>query len=375
MIDIGPANPSQPNRSGITCFRSFIRGEAIRRLLDPLSIPYQWRGKSRKGQDEAYWTQTHYYRTATTYIEPAILNQTRSSPSSYYSSTASIPPTPSNMSLAPTTAPPLPAILCLHGGGSNSTVFRIQTRRLQWALGSHFRFVFAQAPIEGTPGMGMLPVFASCAPFYRWVSRRFRMGDGETEIPPPEEVEAIDRVLEDVISKEGGHEAFVGVIGFSQGARLAPGLILRQLVEVRDTGESKWGFKFGLVIGGPFPPICLVQGTEVEDYELLKQVPIVNAWGRDDPVRTGCKPMVSCSLSLKICVGLEPGHNPIPLCTGFCKNQVLRNKKLFPIPCLINHSQLRKSRDTLTGILSLRSAIGWERGVCSWILKGDIICR
>src|SRR5271154_2020825 len=67
----------------------------------------------------------------------------------------------------------LPAILCLHGGGSNSTVFKIQTRRLQWALNSQFRFVFAQAPHEGTPGMGMLPVFASCAPFYRWVTRRY----------------------------------------------------------------------------------------------------------------------------------------------------------------------------------------------------------
>ena len=148
--------------------------------------------------------------------------------------------------------------------------------------------------------MGMLPVFASCAPFYRWVNRRFRLGDGDTEIAPADEVADIDRVLEEVISKEGGYEAFVGVIGFSQGARLAPGLILRQLVEVRETGESKWRFKFGVLVGGPFPPICLTEGTEVGDYELLKRVPIVNAWGRDDPVRAGCKPMVSHPIPSKL---------------------------------------------------------------------------
>src|SRR2546423_10941319 len=98
----------------------------------------------------------------------------------------------------------LPAILCLHGGGSNSTVFKIQTRRLQWALNSQFRFVFAQAPIEGTPGMGMLPDFASCAPFYRWVSRRFKVGDEDREIAPQEEVKTIDAILDKVIMENGG---------------------------------------------------------------------------------------------------------------------------------------------------------------------------
>jgi len=80
-------------------------------------------------------------------------------------------------------------------------------------------------------------------------------------------------------------------MGFSQGARLTPGILLRQLLEVRAYGESKWKFKFGVVIGGPFPPISLTPPDMEIDYELLKQMPIVNAWGRDDPVRAGCVPM------------------------------------------------------------------------------------
>jgi predicted esterase len=185
----------------------------------------------------------------------------------------------------------LPAILCLHGGGSNATVFKIQTRRLQWALNSQFRFVFARAPIEGTPGMGMLPVFKSCAPFYRWVSRRFKAGEADHEITPQEEVEAIDAILDKVIEENGGYQSFAGVIGFSQGARLTIGLLLRQLLEIRDYGESKWQLKFGVVVGGPFPPISLTPPEMEIDYELLKQIPTVHAWGRVDPVREHCKPM------------------------------------------------------------------------------------
>lgn len=213
----------------------------------------------------------------------------------------------------------LPAILCLHGGGSNATVFKIQARRLLWNLDKQFRFVFVQAPIEGTPGFGMLPVFASCAPFYRWVNRRFQAGESDVEVTPRGEVEAVDRVIVAAMEANGGVDSFRGLVGFSQGARLVAGLLLRQKIEERDLGASRWKFAFGVMIGGPFPPIAFPlakttntdtetgadtatatspttttteeqdDGTvKVADYELLKQVPTVHAWGREDHVREGC---------------------------------------------------------------------------------------
>lgn len=187
------------------------------------------------------------------------------------------------------TGSPLPAILCLHGGGSNATVFKIQTRRLYWVLEKQFRFVFAQAPIEGTPGHGMLPVFASCAPFYRWVTRRFKAGESDIEGTPQSEVEAIDKILFDVMEANGGVDTFKGVIGFSQGARLVAGLLLRQKIEERDLGASKTKFAFGIMIGGPFPPIALSETVDPADYKLLTEIPTVHAWGRDDHVRPGCE--------------------------------------------------------------------------------------
>jgi predicted esterase len=207
----------------------------------------------------------------------------------------------------------LPAILMLHGGGSNATVFKIQSRRLLWNLEKQFRFVFAQAPIEGTPGHGMLPVFASCAPFYRWVNRRFKAGESDVEPTPADEVATLDEILTRVMEQNGGVSSFRGIIGFSQGARLVPGLLLRQAEMKRNTGSATTNFAFGVMIGGPFPPISLSQNPSTEDYELLKEFPTVHAWGRDDHVKPGCvELMKACDADHCFQMDFEGGHH-LPL--------------------------------------------------------------
>lgn len=186
-----------------------------------------------------------------------------------------------------------------------------------WNLQGQFRFVFAQAPIEGTPGFGMLPVFASCAPFYRWVERRFKLGEAETEETPQDEVAGLDRILEKVMEENGGVKSFVGLMGFSQGARLVPGLLLRHLVlQKTRLGGSPYNFKFGVMIGGPYPPICLHEEVKVEDYELLKAVPTVHAWGRDDHVKSGCEELWKvCEGDVCFQMDFEGGHH-MPLKDG-----------------------------------------------------------
>jgi predicted esterase len=231
----------------------------------------------------------------------------------------SLPVTSSRVPSTTLTSPPspstahLPAILCLHGGGSNSTVFKIQTRRLYWRLSSRFRFVFVQGPLGGDPGWDVMPTFESLKPFYRWVSRRFQIGDGGHEVTPQKEVQVIDQIILEAMEENGGRDSFVGVMGFSQGARLAAGMLLRQQLELRHYGASKWGFKFGVVIGGPFPPIALnAEGIEL-DYSVLGQVPTVHAWGRDDPVRWGAKDMAdACDSPNTFVMDFAGGHH-LPL--------------------------------------------------------------
>ncbi|EHK97152.1 hypothetical protein M7I_7106 [Glarea lozoyensis 74030] len=46
----------------------------------------------------------------------------------------------------------LPRIMCLHGGGTNAKIFRMQCRALIAQLKSEFRFVFAEAPFISEAG-------------------------------------------------------------------------------------------------------------------------------------------------------------------------------------------------------------------------------
>jgi predicted esterase len=70
---------------------------------------------------------------------------------------------------------------------------------------------------------------------------------------------------------------FVGVLGFSQGAKLAAGLLLEQQVRKRE------GFRFGILLMGISPP--LVSGLSDEDKKTRIAVPSVVVLGKEDPWR------------------------------------------------------------------------------------------
>ncbi len=123
----------------------------------------------------------------------------------------------------------------------------------------------------------------------------------------------MDAIILRAMEENGGRSSFVGVMGFSQGARLAAGLVLRQQLEIREMGFSKWGFRFGVVIGGPFPPFALVDEDWELDYTLMGQVPTVHAWGRRDQVRQGAKELADvCDGANTFVMDFEGGHH-LPL--------------------------------------------------------------
>lgn len=54
-----------------------------------------------------------------------------------------------------------PAIICLHGHGSNGAIFQYQSRKITQVLGTRFRFLFIDSPITTPhPGVGVQPYFA-----------------------------------------------------------------------------------------------------------------------------------------------------------------------------------------------------------------------
>lgn len=120
-------------------------------------------------------------------------------------------------------------------------IFRIQLRRLVSALRQHFTFVFVTAPLEGAPGPGVIPAFTDCGPFYRWMAP-----EGEDQVPLQIQVR---RLLRETMEEDRGN--FVGVLGFSQGGRMAAGLLADQ-EEGENEGMPEW--KFGVMLCGSYPP-------------------------------------------------------------------------------------------------------------------------
>lgn len=167
-------------------------------------------------------------------------------------------------------------------------IFKIQTRRLQFALRSNFRFVFVDAPFKSLAGPGVLPVFEGCDPFFRWV------------VPDDQDQERgqlrVRQVLRDAIRMDEGYGGFVGVLGFSQGGRMVAGL-LADLQEGEDMGLPHW--KFGVLLCASHPPLSMSSSRpatakpmgEVDGHGPLREpsedeiihVPTVHVRGTLDP--------------------------------------------------------------------------------------------
>ena len=216
---------------------------------------------------------------------------------------------------------PLPCILCLHGGGSSSTIFKIQARRLINQLAPHFRFIFVDGPHECPAGPGILPTFENIQPYHRWYLGNWnRISSTDYHLMPKEEVDAVDSVILRAMEEtEGGVGSFVGVMGFSQGARMAAGLMLRQqrLMPGKANKPLKGcRLKFGVLIAGPYPPITMADAADEPeshgDYAPLQTIPTVHAWGRDDQFHDRITRMADCCDSTETFILEYPGGHHMP---------------------------------------------------------------
>ncbi|KAL8965895.1 MAG: hypothetical protein Q9183_003631 [Haloplaca sp. 2 TL-2023] len=200
----------------------------------------------------------------------------------------------------------LPCLLCLHGGGTSAHIFSIQTRRLQKALAKHFRFVFVDGPFECPAGPGVLPFFEGMGPYRRWIDED---GDERGQVRP---------LLQRTMAEDGGN--FVGVLGFSQGARLALGL-LHEKQEKKAEAFTEFGF--GVFICGTYPPLGIssalfpatptvqfeTQYWEVKHQSILN-MPTVHVLGYKDPFLYKSRLLAQCSEpSSTTVMGFNMGHH------------------------------------------------------------------
>lgn len=210
----------------------------------------------------------------------------------------------------------LPRILCLHGGGTNSRIFRAQCRIIRRHLEHSFRLVFPDAPYFSKPGPDVTSVYAEWGPFRSWMKPQpggtannpFSMPPGRAkDVVMPvhdsdaaEVINAIDGSLADAVradDRAGATGEWVGLLGFSQGAKMAASLLLREQDRMESAGMTYQSmlrpsrgpmFRFAVLLAGRGPLVTLDPdcqaffGREEEVQEAILRLPTVHVHGLQD---------------------------------------------------------------------------------------------
>jgi pimeloyl-ACP methyl ester carboxylesterase len=148
----------------------------------------------------------------------------------------------------------LPRILCLHGGGTNANIFRMQCRVLARMLQPYFRLVFAEAPLAALPGSDVTAAYKDYGPFKAWL----RVRDEDPVLDAHHIVSKIEdslkaaRITDDC---RGATGEWVGLLGFSQGAHLAASILANQQELGRRAGDdaARPVYRFGVLLAGRGP--------------------------------------------------------------------------------------------------------------------------
>ncbi|KAF4633630.1 hypothetical protein G7Y89_g4499 [Cudoniella acicularis] len=140
----------------------------------------------------------------------------------------------------------LPRLLCLHGGGVTAQVFRLQCRSLIKALSPYFRLVFADGPFVCAAGPGISPVYAGYGPYRRWL----RWLPEHPEVGDRDAAAAIEKCIRMAMEADdvaGGRGEWVGLLGFSQGGKVAASMLFEAQTRQDNIRRSRWrgGFEEG----------------------------------------------------------------------------------------------------------------------------------
>lgn len=152
--------------------------------------------------------------------------------------------------------------------GVTAEIFRLQSRGFIASLAPHFRLVFADGPFLSEMHEDLKVVYGSMGPCRRWA----RWVEHHPPIDNDFCVEQMEQSLETAMDADAGTGEWVGVLGFSQGAKLAFSILLEnQMAEQADPSTrgfagARW--KFGIIMAARAPPYTLSARTKGNQYFL-----------------------------------------------------------------------------------------------------------
>lgn len=212
----------------------------------------------------------------------------------------------------------LSRILALHGGGTNKRIFRAQCRVLEASFKAHgFRLVYAEAPFPSVPGPDVVSVYSEWGPFKAWLR------SPDVIVPERQDIHAIEDAISSAMHADnqlGANGALVGVMGFSQGGRVAASLLLQQQ-QRRVLGGLSFGF--GLLLAARGPLLDLSPEFKMCENHTRLSIPTVHVHGLSDPGLECHRQMYEfcCDLETTRLVLWDGGHR-LPIKTTDVKKVV-----------------------------------------------------
>lgn len=161
----------------------------------------------------------------------------------------------------------------------------MQCRALCLHLKPYFRLVFAEAPFTSGAGPDVTSVYGGCGPFKRWLGW---LPENEV-IDARDEVIAIEGSIEKAMREDdakGATGKWSGLLGFSQGAKIAGSLLLRRQIREeggRDLEGQEW--EFAVLMAGRPPLVSLEREQDrwgsVDENDVLT-LPTIHVHGLKD---------------------------------------------------------------------------------------------
>ncbi|KAL6231080.1 hypothetical protein BDW75DRAFT_221119 [Aspergillus navahoensis] len=189
---------------------------------------------------------------------------------------------------------PLPRIACFHGSGSNAAIFEIQCSFLSTLVSKQFSLEFFNGPFPRSAGPGVLPAFADYGPYKSWFepdSDNSKADGSGYDASGRDGIERVLGLMEERAREKGfSNEEWVGVLGFSQGTRVASGLLLNQQrwerVEKEGKGKRSVGkgirLKFGVMCNGAGRPMESEVGSKLDEPDMVVRIPTLHLHGLKD---------------------------------------------------------------------------------------------
>ncbi|GKZ19792.1 hypothetical protein AbraIFM66951_010791 [Aspergillus brasiliensis] len=201
-----------------------------------------------------------------------------------------------------------PRILCLHGGGTNAKIMKIQCRALRAKLETSFRLVYVEGPFITHAGPGISGVYEKWGPFRNWMPGAIEPDEslpGVASYSGSSKVDAriiasIDQAIQSAMEEDdraGGTGPWVGFMGFSRGAQTAASLLLRQQErQKRGLASTSTDFRFALLIAAPAPLLNMNTSSEFQIGSTVQlNIPTVHVYGsRDSMLRDFTHVLYDC---------------------------------------------------------------------------------